>query len=164
MLAVSELQKLKACFDEEFWSTIPAISGALEACELLASRGYELVCVTALSQQFAPARLKNLKDLGFPIERVIATPGDSSQGSPKARALLELAPIAFGDDFLPYMIGVDERIHRALITRDPVGSPNVGAEMLTMNSTHGDLLSFANWWCRRNPLIGVNTVSESDPI
>jgi hypothetical protein len=136
-------------FDEEFWSTVPAVPGAVEACGLLESQGIRLVCVTALDNQFASARLKNLNDLGFPIVQVITTGHDASIRSPKASALAALKPMAFVDDFAPYMVGVDDCIHKALIVRDPVGSPNVGAALEHSHSQHADLLGFARWWIAR---------------
>jgi phosphoglycolate phosphatase-like HAD superfamily hydrolase len=141
-----ELDRLRACFDEEFWSTIPAIPSALEACRVLVNQGYQLVCVTALSDRFAEARTQNLRSHGFPIKRVITTKGDAVSGSPKATALNALKPDAFVDDYLPYMVGVDPRIHRALVMRDPDGSPNVGEYMVLVDSQHSNLLSFAEQW------------------
>lgn len=67
------LNRLRATSNEDFWSTIPAIRGALEVCELLAGLGYELVCVTALEERFLRARAWDLQSLGFPIARVITT-------------------------------------------------------------------------------------------
>jgi phosphoglycolate phosphatase-like HAD superfamily hydrolase len=144
------LKRFRSVFDEEFWSSIPAVPGALEACHLLDSQGFQLVCVTALEPQFASARLQNLSDLGFPITQVITTGNDASASSPKAAALAALRPVAFVDDFAPYMVGVDECIHKALIVRDPVGSPNVGAALEHSHSQHADLLGFARWWIARS--------------
>ncbi|HYD61691.1 MAG TPA: hypothetical protein VEC35_15095 [Noviherbaspirillum sp.] len=67
-----ELTQFRACFDHQYWSTIPAITGAVDACHALVAAGYELVCVSAIETQFEMARLQNLRDGGFPIERVIA--------------------------------------------------------------------------------------------
>ncbi|MEY2859550.1 MAG: hypothetical protein RL392_8 [Pseudomonadota bacterium] len=140
------LERFRSVFDEEFWSTIPAVAGAIAACHLLKSRGIRLVCVTALDDQFACARLRNLNDLGFPIEQVITTGNDASIGSPKAAALAILKPVAFVDDFAPYMVGVDDSIHKALIIRDPIGSPNIGKMLEHSHTQHDDLLGFARWW------------------
>lgn len=144
------LERFRSVFDEAFWSTIPAVTGAIEACHLLKSQGVRLVCVTALDDQFASARLKNLNDLGFPIDQVITTGNDASIRSPKAAALARLKPVAFVDDFAPYMVGVDDSIHKALIIRDPVGSPNVGAALEHSHTQHDDLLGFAKWWIARS--------------
>lgn len=143
------LQRFRAVFDEEFWSTIPPVAGAVEACNILVTNGYQLVCVTALDDRFAAARTKNLRDLGFPIHHVITTGSDSTVKSPKAAALSDLKPVAFVDDYAPYMIGIDG-IHKALVMRDPVGSPNTAAALAHSDSQHADLLDFARWWTGRS--------------
>lgn len=146
-LSGQALEQLRSAFDEVFWSSIPAIDGALEACQLLVNAGYELVCVTAISDLHLPARRHNLEALGFPIADVIATANEASRQSPKAFALNALNCTAFVEDFAPYLVGVDETIHKALILRDPDGSPNVGQALELANSTHGNLSDFAHWWC-----------------
>ncbi|HEY8101664.1 MAG TPA: HAD family hydrolase [Burkholderiaceae bacterium] len=89
-----ELAQLRVCFDHDFWSTLPAIAGAVDACHALVHAGYDLVCVSAIRPQFASARLKNLRDRGFPIEQVIATHNEGADISPKATALQQLRPVA----------------------------------------------------------------------
>ena len=146
----AELSGFQACFDTQFWSSIPAIEGALEACELLVKNGCELVCVTALHHEYRQARLANLQALGFPIQTVYTTPqvkGESLGRSPKADTLNELCPVAFVDDFLPYLRGISSPIHTGLVMRQPNGNPNDGQSALTMvGSVHTDLLDFARWW------------------
>ncbi len=141
--------QFKATFDEFFWATVPAIEGALQACQRLHDAGYELVCVSALGLQFEAARLRNLKQLGFPIERVIATGNDAVERSPKADALTELRPVAFVDDYLPYLRGVPRDVHTALVLRAPNGSPNTGNELVLAKSVHQDLAGFAEHWLTR---------------
>ncbi len=156
-LVSNELEQFRSAFDVEFWSTIPAVPGALEACERLADQGYNLVCVTALPERFADARAQNLQDLGFPISRVITTGAEIAGGSPKAQTIAELSPVAFVDDYAPYLVGVVPPVHLALILRDPVGSPNVGELLDIPDSSHADLLDFANWWLSREvPWTGQN--------
>lgn len=142
----AKLEQFRTCFDEHFWSTIPATLNSVEACLKLHDAGYELVCVSAVQTQFQQARLSNLQSCGFPIEHVIATPNVAGSVSPKAEALLKLKPIAFVDDYLPYMRGVSDNIHKALILREPNGSPNTGEELSNVHSQHTDLASFTNWW------------------
>ena len=55
-LAADRLQRFRNCFDESFWSGIPAIEGAVQACHVLTRAGYELVCVSALPARFRQAR------------------------------------------------------------------------------------------------------------
>jgi len=143
----SDLNKFKAAFDEEFWSSLKPMPGALAACELLVEAGFELVCVTALDARFQAARQKNLQNLGFPLKRVIATGSKSKNGiSPKARAILDHpGAVAFVDDYAPYFRGID-RVHRALIHGAPNGSPNVGPDAGLAHTSHKDLYEFARWW------------------
>ncbi|MEX8193457.1 HAD family hydrolase [Comamonas guangdongensis] len=144
------LQSFRRSFDAQFWSTVPAIAGAVQACEKLVAAGYELVCVSALKPEFAQARQANLQRLGFPIERVMATSNHAQPGhSPKARTLAQLRPAAFVDDFLPYFEGVPAQIHAALILREQDGSPNQGPGLQAIHSTHGNLAQFADWWLER---------------
>ena len=138
--------QFRGAFDDEFWSTVPAIEGAVQACEQLRAAGFDLVCVSALKPQFADARLANLRAHGFPIERVVATSNDAVDASPKARALTELQPIAFVDDYLPYFRGVPDNIHKALVMREPNGTPNVGVGLESIRSQHANLAAFADWW------------------
>lgn len=147
MLSGEKLEHFRSVFDQGFWSTIPPVEGALEACQKLVDAGFYLVCVTALDEHNLPARKQNIQDLGFPIQDVIATPHATSGQSPKALVLNTLLPVAFVDDYAPYLEGVDPNIHKALIVRDPVGSPNVGEVLLLADSTHSDLQAFASWWC-----------------
>ena len=136
-------------FGTKFWSSVPAIPGAGEASVRLHDAGFELVCVTALDTEFEASRLKNLRALGYPIERVYATPHDSGHRSPKADMLAELRPVAFVDDYLPYLRGVAPGVHTALITRGAKGGPNEGPEMALAKSTHLDLAEFADFWLKR---------------
>ena len=140
------LARFRSCFDEQFWSTVPALPRAVEACHRLQQAGYRLVCVSALDLRFERARALNLQRLGFPIERVIATGNDATHRSPKADALAALQPVAFVDDYLPYMQGLPLGLHSALIHREPNGSPNKGPQLSAVHSEHEDLGEFAAWW------------------
>jgi phosphoglycolate phosphatase-like HAD superfamily hydrolase len=136
-------------FDEAFWRAVPAIEGAVDACTRLHDAGFDLVCVSALEAPWQEARLRNLRDHGFPIERVIATGNVGTDVSPKAEAIAALGPEAFVDDYLPYFRGLPEHIHTALILRGPNGSPNVGEELRLVRSTHDHLADFADHWLAR---------------
>ncbi|HRQ56416.1 MAG TPA: HAD family hydrolase [Azoarcus taiwanensis] len=140
------LAAFRQSFDAEFWEGLPPVAGAIQACNDLAAAGYELVCVTAMESSFESARLRNLRDHDFPISRVIATRSESASISPKAAALGALKPVAFVDDYLPYMQGIPEDIHTALVLREPNGSPNCGEALDRVNSHHVDLADFVRWW------------------
>ncbi len=145
-LTGERLNELRKVFDESFWESIPPVPGAVEACERLVGAGYELVCVTALPEMFRAARERNLQQHGFPIDLVHATDNVEAHRSPKADTLKSLKPVAFVDDYLPYFVGVDSAIHRALILRGKTGSPNAGELLVHTDSTHADLASFATTW------------------
>jgi hypothetical protein len=145
-LAGEELEQFRLHFDAEFWSSIPPIAGAVAACQRLHDGGHELVCVTALEEKFAQARLANLRTCGFPIDKVYATGHQSGAVSPKAEIIHQLKPGAFVDDYLPYMDGISADIHTALIMRSPNGSPNVGPGLSAVSSMHVDLVEFSQWW------------------
>ena len=153
-LTGKELEQFRASFDENFWESIPALPNAVKACEELCAAGYELVCVSAIETQFQSARLRNLRECGFPIERVIATSSKGNEVSPKAQALQELRPVVFVDDFLPYLRGIPVEIHAALILRETNGSPNSGADLSCAHSLHACLPDFSVWW------LNERTVSE----
>lgn len=131
---------------EEFWSTLPPLPGAVSACESLRENGYQLVCVTALQDRFAAARQKNLLDHGFHITTIYTAGNEVSQDGPKKKILHTLNPVAFVDDYLPYLEGLDESIHTALILREPNGSPNARPDFNSVKSRHKTLVDFATWW------------------
>lgn len=137
---------LRAQFDEPFWSGLPAIEGAVEASHRLHDAGFALVCVTALDPVFESARLRNLRALGFPIERVVATGHSDGARSPKADAIEALRPVAFVDDYIAYLRGLPPHVHAALVLRAPNGSPNIGPELDLAHSVHPDLTGFADHW------------------
>jgi len=148
-LDLARREQFRAAFDERFWTTVPAIEGAVDACHRLRGAGFDLVCVSALELEFEAARLRNLRDLGFPIERVIATGNAAGERSPKADTIAALQPIAFVDDYLPYLRGVPGHVHTALVLRAPNGSPNIGPDMVLAKSVHDDLAGFADHWLGR---------------
>ncbi len=140
------LDQLRQAFDDRFWSSIPAVKGAVEACEQLVRAGYELICVTALDARNLSARQRNLRELGFPLSQVYATDSlyTASGASPKAALLNQLQPACFVDDYAPYLVGVDDQIHKVLITRDPDGSPNTGPLLDLADACFCDLRAFAS--------------------
>jgi hypothetical protein len=108
--------------------------------------GYELVCVTALDAHLQPARSRNLKALGFPIRKVVATGHAEGERSPKADAIESLRPVAFVDDYIAYLRGIPAYVHTALVLRAPNGSPNVGDDLRHARSMHQDLVAFTDHW------------------
>lgn len=154
-LSGRDLAKFRQRFDEEFWSSIPPCDGAVDACLRLQQEGFELVCVTAIEDQFLNARRTNLQRCGFPIELVFGTDGAAGAVSPKAAVLASLKPWAFVDDFLPYFRGLPINIHRALIVREPNGSPNIGPDLSSIHSQHPNLAHFSEWVLRHGIRVGA---------
>ncbi|WP_298833298.1 HAD family hydrolase [uncultured Piscinibacter sp.] len=148
-LGLFKKSRFKAAFDEKFWSTVPALQGAVEACHRLHDAGYELVCVSAVEERFEAARKYNLRCLNFPIERVIATGHRETARSPKADAVESLGAEVFVDDYLPYFRGIPASVHTALVLRAPNGSPNTGPELELASSFHQDLPEFTRRWLSR---------------
>jgi len=140
-----EKRHFRRQFDEAFWSTIPALPGAVEACERLVNAGYDLYFVTALKHEFTQARLTNLLTLNIQVTELIATPMSESAGNPKAEIINTLNPAGFVDDYAPYLRNLKPSIHKALIHRHPNGSPNIGDDRERADSVHDDLLGFVEW-------------------
>lgn len=146
------LSRFQAAFDEDFWSNLTALPDALNACSRLVLAGYELVCVSALPLRFQEARWQNLQQLHLPISRIYTTPRmEEHSGATNTKAIVinELQPAAFVDDYLPFLLGVNSSVHRALVLREPLGSPNHGDGLLQISSSHKNLDEFASWWLDR---------------
>ena len=136
-------------FDEQFWSSVPAIEGALDACHRLHDAGYHLVCVSALDLEHESARLRNLRDHGFPIERVIATGNAPGERSPKADAIANSAPRPSSTTTCRTCAAFPATSTPRSSCAAPNGSPNVGAELSLAKSVHDDLPGFADFWLKR---------------
>ena len=145
-LTGDRLLHFRAQFDDAFWASLPALPGAVVASQRLADAGFNLVCVSALDERHAGARLRNLRELGFPIARVVATGNAAGERSPKAAAIAAMKPVAFVDDYLPFLRGLPNGVHAALVLRAPNGSPNEGPELKLADSVHTDLAAFADHW------------------
>lgn len=135
-------------FDEEAWSTMPSLPGALQACHRLVELGFELVCVSSMPSEFAAARLTNLRALEFPIDTVIATGRHAQAANPKLEDLNRLQPVAFVDDLAHNFAGLPPGIHKALIERGHVDSPNLGYAS-EHDSQHTSLSDFVDYWQAR---------------
>ena len=146
ILIVPELQHLKLFFNDDFWSRIPATPNAVEACSALVNAGYDIVCVTALSERFQDARVENLRLHKLPISKVYTMGGSSlvTHSSPTLETLIALTPTAFVDDYQPYFYGVPSTMHRAFIADRDHAQP-----MDFADSSHSDIGSFAKAWLQR---------------
>ena len=91
------------------------------------------------------ARVANLEAVGFRMDDVY-TVGHEYPGNPKLACIRELAPLAFVDDYLPYLEGVPAGTFRGLIDARPNNSPNRNPKLTAPDSRHRTLLDFAKWW------------------
>lgn len=157
-LEKEELKYFRKFFKDEFWSTIPALPGAVEACNTLVDAGNEIICVTAVDKEWEAARMHNLKNLGFKVQAVVGT-GNNGHAfnskavkieyySPKAEYLNWLKPEVFVDDYLMYHHGVDNSIHKALILREPNGRID-SHPTVEVHSRHNNLSEFAQFWLNK---------------
>jgi phosphoglycolate phosphatase-like HAD superfamily hydrolase len=140
--------KFFAHFDEDIWATLPALPEAVAACLQLSNAGFDLMCVSALPAKFEKARLQNLQDLGFPIDKVYAT-GHTSEANPKLDVLLHLNPAVFVDDMGSNFVGLSDSIHKALIDGGHHDNPNTAEHRSISNSVHNDLAGFSQYWLNR---------------
>lgn len=139
-------------FTADIWESLPALPGAVEACEKLASAGHPLVCVTAMDREFARARHGNLLKHKFPIKQVYAT-GRNDLGFSKLPALQALKPIALVDNLALNFAGLDSSVHKAFIFTNAPDEPDHQLDIHKPDSTHGTLLDFANYWLTRKQRI-----------
>lgn len=148
-----QLVQFKAQFDEAFWSTLPALPGAIEACHQLVDAGYELIAVTAIDSQWLRARMKNLQLHGFPILQVIATGGAiPDQPNPKAEVINRIRPAVFVDDYPPFLEGIHAEVHKVLIHPPKRECPT--SEILgLLESTHHTLMDFVQKRLSRSGLL-----------
>lgn len=142
-LSGDALARFREVIGDMFWENIPAIEGAVQACEQLVRSGYELMCVTSWGPRHLAVRMRNLQALGLPLSQVFANASHSPSGiSPKVDVLDRPRPAGFVDDCAPWLVGVDAEIHKVLITRDSDGSPNPGPMSGLAVACFGDLQ-----WC-----------------
>jgi phosphoglycolate phosphatase-like HAD superfamily hydrolase len=133
-------------FGDDVWSNLPAMPGAVNACERLVAAGHRLTCVTAIPPAFRDARRRNLKALGFPIERVICTDRGLSGVNPKLEVVRAIAPVAFVEDMASNFEGIEDTTHAALLHRDQPDTPNTRTLRALADSEHVNLAAFVDWW------------------
>jgi phosphoglycolate phosphatase-like HAD superfamily hydrolase len=135
-------------FTAKFWTNMPILEGAREACLELVDMGYELVCVTTMPPEFEAERMQNFLSGGLPISKTYATGRDKSLPAynAKEQILRKLRPRALVDDYAMNFVGLEgTSIHRALIYRNQPDSPN--HEMLHIaDSQHQNLHGFVDFW------------------
>ena len=142
----AEFVRFAESFGEEVWGNLPAMPGAVQACERLVAAGHRLTCVTAIPPVFRNARRRNFEALRFPIERVICTGRSLDGTNPKLEVLRSRAPVAFVEDLAINFDGVSAGTHKALLHRDQPDTPNTHSLRALADSEHPDLTAFVDWW------------------
>lgn len=147
-LNLAERKQLRDAMGYDFWAQMQALPGAQQACQELKAAGHRLVCVTALHANFQQAREHNLRQLGFDFDEVVATGNEPTHNwaSPKAEAIRRLQADYLIDDYAPYFRGLEaSNVHKALVTREALMSPNTGDVLSLVDSSHVNLWAFSQW-------------------
>lgn len=153
-LTPAQHRTFKEHFGAGEWGHMPALPGAVQGCHALVRAGYDVVCLTAMPHEFQPERLKNLRELGFPIREVIATGRAEPGANPKLAVIHALQPELFVDDLAHNFHGVPDSVHTALVDQDLWDSPNHDHASPVPSSRHRSLAEFAAWWVERAGAVG----------
>lgn len=89
------------------WENMPALPGALEFVQKL-SKDFRIWCLTSMPTEFEEQRHNNLRNLGFPIEKVIATSRVGKE-NPKKKHVEEVGAAYFMDDLLQNFEGIETK-------------------------------------------------------
>ena len=115
-------------FDLHGWTTMKPMPGAVEATKELDRLGWELICVTSMPERYLPLRIQNLKSLGMPIRDSFAAHRHPLQpthtSNPKAEIIAKINPHYFVDDLADNFLDLPPHIHKVLIDRGELDSPN----------------------------------------
>ena len=136
-------------FDEQFWSSVPAIEGAVEACQRLHDAGFDLVCVSALDPSTKRHGCATCATTAF---RSSGSSPPATRRASAARRPMRSTPCArwpSSTTTCRTCAACRTHVHTALVLRAPNGSPNVGAELALAKSVHDDLPGFADFWLTR---------------
>lgn len=109
--------------DYAIWTKMPAIPGAVEAVNQLVEMGFEIVCVTSMPPQYEQDRLKNLQNLGFKINKIIAT-NRIGKENPKKKPIEVLNPLYFLDDLVKNFQDIQCDTKLVYIERNYTEKPN----------------------------------------
>lgn len=133
-------------FREKGWEIMDPLPGAQAACHWLHDNGFKLVCVSALPPKNADNRLKNLRKLGLPIEKVYAT--GTSRGdvfvNPKKNIISSIGASVFVDDDYRYLSDV-KSCQRVLIDRGFHDSPNKKFDIHRTVNVHSSLYEWTSF-------------------
>lgn len=131
-------------FDKEGWKDMKALPQAIEAVDLLDALGFEIVCVTAMPHHAEKDRLFNLKNLGFKIDKVIATGSSINGENPKKKYIEQIKPQYFADDLLHNFHNIETDTKFVLIEWKSFDSPNHGQDFNIAHYRHDNLYNFVS--------------------
>lgn len=148
-LVGDELAHFNSFKDQEFWTTMNPIDGALDACYRLKELfpGVKLIAVSALPMEAQEWRKQNLLDLKFPIDECHATGRamETPTAGPKSFLLNRIKPRYHVEDHLPYFLGVDPEIRRVLIHRNAHDRRSHNHDPLMLAKTHARHKDLKDW-------------------
>lgn len=130
-------------FDQEGWSNMQAMDGALDACQRLHDAGHRLVCVTSMPFHRQEHRLQNLQNLGFPIDEVVATGHSRKHTNPKKEAIDHMGLDWFVDDELRKLQDLGD-VRVVLVDPEHPDSPNHGRDDSFLSMRVASLGEFAD--------------------
>lgn len=98
------------------WENMPALPDSLEFVKEI-SKYFTVWCLTSMPTEYEQHRLRNLQNLGFPIEKVIATSRVGNE-NPKKRFIEKLKPVYFMDDLLQNFVDLNSKLKTKLVFLD----------------------------------------------
>lgn len=131
-------------FNAHGWSSMPACDGAVEAINSLSSAGYKIAVITSMPQEFAEARMDNLRQLGFMVDSLFASGRTSTSTNPKAKFLLNLHPLVFVDDLIDNFLDIETlQTKKILIDNKSHDSPNLLKDIRSVDEKYGNIKEFS---------------------
>lgn len=148
------------------WENMPALPDSLEFVQEL-SQYFTIWCLTSMPTEFEQSRLKNLQNLGFPIEKVIATSRVGKE-NPKKKFVEELKPMYFLDDLLQNFEDINPKLKTKLVYLDwkHEDSPNKQYDHLNPHITihhYKDFFAKSNYYIQKKKYLKIKLNLEETP-
>lgn len=148
------------------WENMPALPDALEFVKEL-SKYFTVWCLTSMPTQYEQARLKNLQNLGFPIEKVIAT-SRVGEENPKKKFVEKLKPMYFLDDLLQNFVDIKSKSKSQLIFLDwkHEDSPNKKYSHINPHMTihhYNDFFASSSYYIQQKKYLKIALSLEESP-
>lgn len=148
------------------WENMPALPDSLEFVKEL-SQYFTVWCLTSMPTEYEQARLKNLQNLGFPIEKVIATSRVGKE-NPKKRFVEELKPMYFLDDLLQNFVDIHPKNKTKLIYLDwkHEDSPNKEYDHINPHMTihhYQDFFAKSTYYIQQKKFLKIELSLEDTP-